>query len=461
MDFDVTVIGGGPGGYVAAIRASQLGKKVALIEEKDLGGICLNWGCIPTKTLLKSAELYQQIQKKGKTFGLQVGSLEVDYNQIIQNSRNVANRLSKGIGFLMKKNKIQVFSGRGRLLDSHTIEIEGSETKTITSSFIILATGARPRELPNLKADGKRIWNSRHSLSSREKPSSVVVVGAGAIGVEFAYFWNALGVPVTLVEMESRILPIEDEEISGLLTKSFQKQGIQIRTSTVVQKVKEKDEGLLFELESKGKKDILEASHCLLAIGVQGNSQNLGLENLGIKVEKSWIQVNDFCQTSIPHIYAIGDVNGPPWLAHVASKEGILAVEHLAGLDVQPLDLNKIPGCTYCHPQVASVGMTEAKALEAGYEIKVGRFPMRASGKALAMGESEGVAKVVIDAKYGELLGCHIIGPEATEFLTEFTVAMTGELTYQEILDTIHPHPTMSETLMEAVHEAIGEGIHI
>lgn len=463
MNFDITVIGGGPGGYVAAIRAAQLGKKVALVEKSALGGICLNWGCIPTKTLLKSAGLLQEFREKGKTFGIKATGVEVDYPQVMENSRKVADRLSKGVAFLMKKNNIQVFPARGRLLDKNTIALEkedGSSEK-IQSEFIILATGARPRVLSHLQPDGERIWTSKEALSKKELPPSIAIIGAGAIGVEFAYFFNAMGSRVTLIEMVSRIVPQEDAEISEGLEKSFKKQGIKVLTNTIIETIEKREDLLSLTLKQGMETKTLEVHTALLAIGVQGNIENLGLEDLGIETERNHIKVNEFCQTSLSNIYGIGDVIGPPWLAHVASKEGLLAVEHLCGKEVEPLDYTSVPGCTYCHPQVASVGYTEQKALEAGYQVKVGRFPLRALGKALAMGEKEGFIKIILDEKYGEVLGCHILASEATELISEITLARMGELTYLEILKTIHPHPTLSEAILEATHEALGEGIHI
>ena len=459
MDFDVVVIGGGPGGYVAAIRASQLGHKVGLVEKEKLGGVCLNWGCIPTKTLLKSAEFYENITKKGNTFGIQAEKVTINYEQIIHNSRKVAERLSQGISFLMKKNNISVIFGKATLEDPHTIQVEG---KTIRANYIILATGAKPRELPHLRADGEKILNSRHALSQKEQPRRIAIVGGGAIGVEFAYFWNALGSQVTLIEMMPRLLPMEDEEISKELAKIFQKKGIHVRCHTKVTEAKLKDSLLQLTLVKNGQEETLEVDQVLLAIGVAPRTEELGLEKLGIQTQKGgWIQVNEYCQTSVPNIYAIGDVNGPPWLAHVASYEGILAVEHLSGKEVTPLDKSLIPACTYCNPQVASVGYTEAQAREKGYQIKVGKFPLRASGKALAAGEKEGFVKVILDAQYGELLGCHILASEATELISEFTLGRTGELTYHELLQTIHPHPTLSEAIAEAVHVALSKPIHI
>lgn len=462
MNYDVIVIGSGPGGYVAAIRASQLGLKTAIVERAELGGICLNWGCIPTKALLRSAEVFHLI-KESKNFGIKVDSYAPDFPAVIKRSREVANRLSKGVAFLMRKNKIDTLFGTGRLVDKNTVAVTDAEGKTTehTTKFILIATGARARQIPGLETDGQRVLSYRDALVLDKMPKSMVIIGAGAIGVEFAYFYNSFGVEVTLIEMMPHILPIEDEEVARELEKSFKKQGINVRTGTKVEKLTRQKNAVKLTVSANGKVETLKAEYALVAIGVQANIEDMGLETVGITVEKGWIQVNKFYQTNVPNIYAIGDVIGAPWLAHVASKEGILAVEHMAGKEVHPLDYGNIPGCTYCIPQVASVGMTEKAAREAGYDIKIGKFPIRANGKALGLGETEGFIKIIYDAKYGELLGCHIIGPEATELIAEVTHARAVESTYLEVLHTVHPHPTLSEIVAEATHVAIGEPIHI
>ncbi len=462
MDFDVIVIGSGPGGYVAAIRAAQLGKKTAIIEKAELGGVCLNWGCIPTKALLRSAEVFELIKHAGD-YGFQVDQYTIEFDKIIKRSRDVAGRLSKGVAYLMKKNKIETITGHGKLKDKHSVHValnDGGE-RTVTAQNIILATGARARQIPGMEVDGKRVLSYREAMVLKEVPKSLVVVGAGAIGVEFAYFYRALGSEVTLVEMLPHLLPIEDEEVSKELEKAFKKQGMKIMTGTRVEKLTKGKNDVKLTVSGNGKSETLHADYVLIAIGVQGNIENLGLEDVGIELEKGWIKVNQFYQTSVPEIYAIGDINGPPWLAHVGSKEGILAAEHIAGHKIVPLDYTAVPGCTYCQPQVASVGYTEKKAREAGYEIKVGKFPVSVNGKALGMGETTGFIKIIYDAKYGEMLGCHIIGPEATELITEVTLVRSVELTHAEVLHTIHPHPTLSEIVAEATHAALGEPIHI
>lgn len=463
MDFDVVVIGSGPGGYVAAIRASQLGKKTAIIEKADLGGVCLNWGCIPTKALLRSAEVYEMM-KHAKDYGLKVSDYSFDFESIVKRSRDVAGRQAKGVSFLMKKNKIETILGFGTLKDKHTIEVKTSEgeSKTVTAENIILATGARARQFPGLEIDGDRVLSYREAMVMKKMPKSILVVGAGAIGVEFAYFFNALGAEVSIIEMLPNILPIEDEDVSKELEKSFKKAGIKIHTGTKVENLKKTKSSVTLTVSKDGKSEDLKAEYALMAIGVQGNIENLGLEVAGVQLtDKNWIKVNEYYQTSQPNIYAIGDINGPPWLAHVGSKEGILAAEHLAGHKVIPIDYNNIPGCTYCQPQVASVGLTEKKAREAGYELKIGKFPVRVNGKAQGMGELTGFVKIIYDAKYGEILGCHIIGPEATELITEVTLAKSIEATHAEVLHTIHPHPTLSEIIAEATHDALGEPIHL
>ncbi len=462
MDFNVLVIGSGPGGYVAAIRAAQLGNKVAIVEKAELGGVCLNWGCIPTKALLRSAEVYELI-KRSRDFGFKVDKHSIDFPQVIKRSRDAADRLSKGVAFLMKKNNIETVAGSAKITGKNEVEVDLNEggKRKITADNILIATGARAKQLPGMEIDGDKVLSYREAMVVEKLPPSIAVVGAGAIGVEFAYFFRALGAEVTLIEMMPHILPIEDEEVSKELEKAFKKQGIQVYTNTRVEKMETLKTKVKLTISKDDKEEKLSAEKMLMAIGVQGNHENLGLENAGVEMEKGWIKVDKYYQTNIPSIYAIGDIIGPPWLAHVASKEGINAAEHMSGERVVPLDYKNMPGCTYCIPQVASVGYTEKQAKEAGYNIKVGKFPVRVNGKALGMGETEGFIKIIYDEKYGELLGCHIIGPEATELITEVTLAKSVESTYMEVLHTVHPHPTLSEIVAEATHVAVGEPIHI
>lgn len=457
--YDVAIIGGGPGGYVAAIRAAQLGKKTVVIEKAALGGICLNWGCIPTKALLKSAEVLRSAQK-AKKFGVMVEGVDVDFPAVIGRSRQVAGSLSKGVDFLMKKNEVDVITGSARLAGNRQIHIEGPDP--ITAEHVIIATGARPRPMPGVAFDGETIISSKEAMSLESIPESLVIVGAGAIGVEFADFYAAMGSKVTIVEMLSHLLPIEDEEVSSELEKMFKRKKIKALTNTMVEGITVTDNRASVRVKKEGGDTItLEANKVLVAIGVQGNTENLGLDEAGIILEKGWIKTNDYMQTSVAGIYAIGDVAGPPWLAHVASHEGITAVEHLAGLNVKPMHYDNIPGCTYCTPQVASIGLTERAAREAGYELKIGKFPYRVSGKAMAAGETDGFTKLIYDAKYGELLGAHIIGAEATELIAEIGIARSLEATHETILETIHAHPTLSEMIMEASGLALDRGIHL
>jgi dihydrolipoamide dehydrogenase len=462
-NFDVVILGGGPGGYVAAIRASQLGLKTAVVERDKIGGVCVNIGCIPTKALLKNAEIYETLKQAGE-WGFSFDNLKVDFKQIIKRSRDVADANSKGGDFLMKKNKIEVIKGSGKFVDKNTLSVSdpaGKEICQTKSKHIIVATGARPRLLPGVKADGKRILTSTEAMMVPEAPKSIAIIGAGAIGIEFAYFFNAFGSQVTVVEMLPTILPVEDEEVSQALTKILVKKGINIFTDTKVEKLEAGANGVSVSVSGKdGKKDI-KADQCLVAIGVQGNIENIGLEKIGVTSEKGWIKVDEYYRTNVPGVYAIGDVIGAPWLAHVAEHEGIVCVEKMAGKETHPVDYDSIPGCTYCQPQVASIGLTEKKAKEKGYQIKVGKFPFTASGKARAIQERDGFVKVIFDAKYGELLGAHILGSEATEMIAEFGMAKTLEATYQEIAHTVHAHPTLSESMMEAALAAYGEAIHI
>lgn len=461
MKFDVVVIGSGPGGYVAAIRAAQLGKKTAIVEKAEMGGICLNWGCIPTKALLRSAEVYELI-KHSKNFGFSVENPSIDFDKVIKRSRDVAGRLSKGVSFLMKKNKIETILGFGKLTGKNTVEVALTDggKQTVTADNIIIATGARARQIPGLEVDGKRVLSYKEAMVIKELPKSIAIVGAGAIGVEFAYFFRALGSEVTIIEMMPHIVPVEDEEVSKELEKAFKKQGIKIHTSTKVEEMKKGKNNVKLTINKDGKSETVTSDYALMAIGVQGNIEGLGLEEVGVEMDRGWIKVNEYYETNVPGVSAIGDIIGPPWLAHVGSKEAILAAEHIAGHKIVPLDYSNVPGCTYCIPQVASVGYTEKKALEAGYKIKVGKFPVRVNGKAMGMGESEGFVKIIYDEKYGEMLGCHIIGPEATEIITEMALARSAELTHMEVLHAVHPHPTLSEMIMEATHDALDEGIN-
>mgnify|MGYP001359022059 FL=1 len=457
--YDVIIIGGGPGGYVAAIRAAQLGKKTAIVEANHLGGICLNWGCIPTKALLKNAEVFELV-KNAKKYGIEVGEVTINWKKMIKRSRDIAKRLSKGIEYLMKKNKIDYIPAYGKLTNNSTVEVTDSQGKKnqVKANNIIISTGARAKWFPNMEPDSNQIITYKEAMVPKKQPKSIVIIGAGAIGVEFAHFYQTFGTEVTLIEALSNILPIEDEDISIELEKIFKKRNMNILTNTKVDKIEKLKTKVKVFLQGS---DIVEAEQALIAVGIQGNIEDLGLEECNIAINNGWIQKNEFMETSQNNVYAIGDVAGPPWLAHKASAEGITAVEHMAGLAPDPMKYDNIPGCTYCHPEVASVGITEKSALEAGYEIKIGKFPFRGLGKAMATGETDGFVKVIYDAKYGEMLGCHIIGAEATNIITEAAIARKLETTYHEILKTIHPHPTLSEAIMEATADAYGEAIHI
>ena len=461
-EFDVVVIGSGPGGYTTAIRASQLGFKTGIIERDRLGGICLNWGCIPTKALLKNAELMNGM-KHLSDFGITYDNLKFDFEKIIARSRGVADVSEKGVRYLMKKNKIEVIEGTAYINKDKTLKITGKtgkETETVKAKHIIIATGARARTLGNLKFDEKKILSSTGAMTAKELPKKMTIVGSGAIGAEFAYFYNAFGTEVTIIEMLPSILPIEDKDASDVVAREFKKSGIKILTDTKTESVEIKGNKVITKVSVKSNEEI-ESDVVLIAIGVAGNVENLGLEDLGVTVEKGSIKVDKDYKTNIDGIYAIGDVNGPPWLAHVASSEGINCIEKIKGMHVPDIDYNTIPGCTYCQPQVASVGLTEKKALEAGYEINVGKFPFSASGKSRAMGETTGMIKVIFDKKYDELLGAHIVGVEATELITEFVLAKSLEATHEQILKTVHAHPTLSEANMEAVGVAYNEAINI
>lgn len=462
MNYDIIVIGSGPGGYVAAIRASQLGFKTAIIEREALGGICLNWGCIPTKALLKSAQVFEYLNH-AEDYGIKVQGGEADFPAIVKRSRGVAEGMSKGIQFLMKKNKIDVIMGTAKIKKSGKIDVKAADgsSKEYTAKHTILATGARSRELPNLPQDGKKIIGYRQAMNLPTQPKSMVVVGSGAIGVEFAYFYNAIGVDVTIVEFMDRIVPVEDEEVSKQLEKSLKKAGINIMTKAEVQSVD--TSGALSKVSIKTAKGVetIETEIVLSAVGITPNIENLGLEEVGVKTDKGRVVVDEFYKTNVDGVYAIGDIVAGQALAHVASAEGITCVEKIKGLAVDPIDYNNIPGCTYCSPEIASVGYTEKAAKDAGYEIKVGKFPFAASGKASAAGAKDGFIKLVFDAKYGELLGAHMIGANVTEMIAEVVVARKLETTGHEIIKAIHPHPTMSEAIMEAAADAYGEVIHL
>ena len=455
--YDVIVLGSGPGGYVTAIRASQLGFKTAVIEKESLGGVCLNWGCIPTKALLKSAQVFDYL-KHAEDYGLKIESYGKDFDAVVNRSRNVAEGMSKGVQFLMKKNKIDVIIGYGKIKPGKKVDVEGTE---YSADHIIISTGARSRELPSLPQDGKKVIGYRKAMTLEKQPKKLIIVGSGAIGVEFAYFYNAMGTEVTVVEYMPRIVPVEDEEISKQLERSFKKSGIKIMTSTEVTAVDTSGKGVKASVKTKKGEDTLEADVVLSAVGIKTNIENIGLEDVGIVTDRDKILVNDFYQTNMPGYYAIGDVTAGPALAHVASAEGILCVEKIAGQHVEALDYSNIPGCTYCSPEVASVGLTEAQAKEQGLEVKIGKFPFSASGKASAGGNTEGFVKVIFDAKYGEWLGCHMIGTGVTDMIAEAVLGRRLETTGHEVLKTIHPHPTMSEAVMEAVADAYDEVIHI
>ena len=462
MNFDLIVVGSGPGGYVAAIRAAQLKMNVAIVEKESLGGICLNWGCIPTKALLKSAQVFDYINH-AEQYGITVKDAKADFNAVIQRSRGVADGMSKGVQFLMKKNGITVINGYGKLVAKGKVEVAGEDGKKETheAKNIILATGARSRELPALKIDGKKIVGYRDAMVLPKQPESIVVVGSGAIGCEFAYFYHAMGTKVTIVEFLPNILPVEDEEVSKQLTKIYKKSGIQIMTESEVTKVDTSGKGCVVTVKTKKGDETLHCDVVISAVGIQANLENIGLETLGIKTEKGKVLVDDFYKTNVDGIYAIGDIVKGPALAHVASAEGIICVEKLAGHHPEPLDYGNIPSCTYCWPEVASVGMTEQQAKDAGYELKVGKFPFSASGKASASGAKDGFVKVIFDAKYGEWLGAHFIGANVTEMIAEVVAARKLETTGHEIIKTVHPHPTMSEAIMEAAAQAYGECIHL
>ena len=462
MNYDLIVLGSGPGGYVAAIRASQLGMKVAVIEKESLGGICLNWGCIPTKALLKSANVFEYINHS-EDYGIKVEKAEADFSAVINRSRAIADAMSKGIQFLLKKNKIDAIFGYGKVKPGNKIEVTDADGKATSyeAKNIIIATGARSRELPNIPIDGKKIIGYREAMSLAKQPKSMVVVGSGAIGVEFAYFYHSLGTEVTIVEFMPNIVPNEDEDVSKQLGRTFKKKGMKVMVNSAVEKVDTSGKECVVTIKTKKGEETINCEVVLSAVGIQTNLENIGLEDVGISTDKGKVLVNDFYQTNIPGYYAIGDIVDGPALAHVASAEGIICVEKISGVNVEPLDYENIPGCTYCSPEIASVGMTEKAAVEAGYEVKVGKFPFSASGKAKAAGAPDGFVKVIFDAKYGEWLGAHMIGMNVTEMIAEVVAARKLETTGHEIIKTVHPHPTMSEAVMEATAAAYGEVIHL
>ena len=460
-DYDLAVIGAGPGGYVAAIRAAQLGLKAVIVEREHLGGICLNWGCIPTKAMLRSAEVFHLMQRAGE-FGLSAEKIGYDLDKVVDRSKKVAKQLTSGVGHLLKKNKVEVVMGAARLAGLGRIAVDGETgSREITAKSIVLATGARARDLPGLEADGDRVWSYKHALRPVRTPKKLLVIGSGAIGIEFASFYNALGAETTVVEVMDRILPVEDAEISAFAQKSFEKQGMTIRPGASVKQLDRKKDGVTAHVESNAKTETLEVDTVISAVGIVGNSEGLGLEELGIKVDRGHVVTDAYCRTGVEGIYAIGDLVAGPWLAHKASHEGVMVAELIAGRnDVHPVKPSSIPGCTYCQPQVASVGLTEAGAREAGHEVRVGRFPFMGNGKAIALGEPEGLIKTVFDAGTGELLGAHLVGAEVTELIQGYTVGKQLETTEAELMHTVFPHPTLSEMMHESVLNAYGRAIH-
>jgi dihydrolipoamide dehydrogenase len=461
-DYDLIVLGSGPGGYVAAIRAAQLGLKVAIVERENLGGICLNWGCIPTKALLRSAEIYHYMQHAGD-YGLTAANISADIDAVVKRSRGVAKQLNQGVTHLMKKNKITVHMGDGKLTAANTLTVtKDGKSEELTAKNIILATGARARDLPFAPADGKRIWTYRHAMVPPEMPKKLLVIGSGAIGIEFASFYNDMGAEVTVVEMLDRIVPVEDADVSTFLEKALTKQGMTIMTGAGVEELKATETGVSAKIKGKDGKIIAsEFTHCIVAIGIVPNTENIGLEALGVEMDRGFLKTDPMCRTNVPGLWAIGDITAPPWLAHKASHEGVIAAEAIAGGHPHAMDPKNIPGCTYCHPQVASVGLTEAKAKEAGYDVKVGNFPFLGNGKAIALGEAEGFIKTVFDAKTGELLGAHMVGAEVTELIQGYTIGKTAELVEADFMHTVFPHPTLSEMMHESVLGAYGKMLHM
>ncbi|MDJ0972269.1 MAG: dihydrolipoyl dehydrogenase [Kiloniellales bacterium] len=465
-EFHLIVVGGGPGGYVAAIRAAQLGMKAAVVEREHLGGICLNWGCIPTKALLRTSEVYHYMQHAGD-YGLSAKEVGFDLDKVVKRSRKVAGQLNGGVKHLLKKNKIPVFDGHGRLdgkagnLRKLHVSKDGKGVADLTAKNVILATGARARQLPGLEADGKTVWTYKEAMVPDSFPKSLLVVGSGAIGIEFASFYRTMGAEVTVVEVLPRVLPVEDEEISGFAHKAFEKQGIKILTDATVKSLTRNARGVIATIQANGKSEEIGFERAIMAVGIVGNVEDLGLEGTAVQVDRSHVTTDQWMATGEPGVYAIGDLTGPPWLAHKASHEGVICVEKLAGKnDVHPLNTKRIPGCTYCHPQVASVGLSEAAAKEAGHDVKVGRFPFMGNGKAIALGEPDGMVKTVFDSKTGELLGAHMVGAEVTELIQGYAVAMTLETTETDLMHTVFPHPTLSEMMHESVLDAYGRAIH-
>ena len=461
-NYDLIVLGSGPGGYVAAIRAAQLGIKVAIVERENLGGICLNWGCIPTKALLRSAEIYHYMQHAGD-YGLTAANISADIDAVVKRSRGVAKQLNQGVTHLMKKNKITVHMGDGKLTAVNTLSVtKDGKTEELTAKNIIIATGARARDLPFAPADGERIWTYRHAMVPPEIPKKLLVIGSGAIGIEFASFYNDMGADVTVVEMLDRIVPVEDADVSAFLEKALTKQGMTIMTGAGVESLKATATGVSASIKGKdGKVVASEFTHCIVAIGIVPNTENIGLEALGVEMDRGFLKTDVNCRTNVPGLWAIGDITAPPWLAHKASHEGVIAAETIAGGHPHALEPLNIPGCTYCHPQVASVGLTEAKAKEAGYEVKVGNFPFMGNGKAIALGEAEGFVKTVFDAKTGELLGAQMVGAEVTELIQGYTIGKTAELVEADFMHTVFPHPTLSEMMHESVLGAYGKTLHM
>jgi len=466
-NFDVVIVGGGPGGYVAAIRAAQLGMKVAVVEANHLGGICLNWGCIPTKALLRSAEIYHYM-KKAKDYGLSCDNPGFDLDAVVKRSRGVSKQLNQGVGHLLKKNKVTVIDGWGKLAGGSkgarkvAVTKDGKAVTELTGKHVILATGARARELPGLEADHKLVWTYKDALVPDTMPKKLLVIGSGAIGIEFASFFNTLGAETTVVEVMDRVLPVEDAEISAFAKKAFEKQGMKILAGASVKELKRGKDSVTCVVEQKGKTQEITVDRVISAVGIVGNVGDIGLEGTKIKVDKTHIQTNEWSETDEPGVYAIGDLTGPPWLAHKAEHEGVICIEKIAGLKgVHPLAVERIPGCTYCHPQVASIGLTEEKAKAAGHDVKVGRFSFIGNGKAIALGEPEGLVKTVFDAKTGELLGAHMIGAEVTELIQGYSVAKTLETTEEDLMHTVFPHPTLSEMMHESVLDAYGKVIHM
>ena len=461
QSFDIVILGGGPGGYVTAIRAAQLGLKAALVEREHLGGICLNWGCIPTKALLRSSEINHLLHHMDE-FGFSADNIRFDLDKIVKRSRGVAKQLSGGVAHLLKKNKVAVFDGHGALAGKGKVAVtkDGKPVATLAAPHIILATGARARQLPGMEADGKLIWSYKEAMVPTAMPKSLLVLGSGAIGIEFASFYRNMGAEVTVVEVMDRVLPVEDAEISAFARKAFEKQGMKILTGAAVKSVTKNADSVTVTVESAGKSQQITVDRMISAVGIVGNVENLGIEGTGVKLDRTHVVIDQWCQTGEPGVYAIGDIAGPPWLAHKASHEGVVCVEKIAGLHPHPVDWSNIPGCTYCRPQVASVGMTEAKAKELGRAVKIGRFPFIGNGKAIAMGEPEGLVKTIFDATTGELLGAHMIGAEVTEMIQGYVIARGLETTEAELMHTIFPHPTISESMHEAVLDAYGRAIH-